>query len=247
MSKIGSTETTNSFLKFTAICGFLSIITTLGIHLYFPDFSPDFNERLLLFKNNIYLINRWWVIVHCLLVLFSLWGFYLIQHNKSPGFTGLGMMFFAIFSFTEIARQVFVLFYLNGLRIKYLNTENPVIREILKTDIENFSLLSNSLFGLFILAFGLGNLFYGLSLWKENGFGKLLCWLFIIWSAGNFTALTIEFIPNSFADKILGIYSYTFQPLMRVFIGLWLWKKAGEQDIFKVKPGELDGVSNSNV
>jgi len=223
-------KTTTSFLTFAAICSFLSTITTLGIHLWFPDFSPDFNDRLLLYKNNTYLLNRWWVIVHCLLVLFSMWGIYLIQRQKSPAFSGIGLMFFGVFSITEIARQVLVLFYLNGLRIKYLNTESPGIREILKTDIENFSLFSNALFGLFILAFALGNLFYGLSLWKESGFGKVVSWLFLIWSAGNFTALIIEFIPNHFADKILGIYSYTFQPLMRVLIGFWLLKKTGEQD-----------------
>ncbi len=222
---------TKSFLRFAAICCFLSVITTLGIHLYFPDFSPEFTERLQLYKNKIYLLNRWWVIVHCLLVLISMWGFYLIQRHKSAGFSGLGLMFFAVFSFTEIARQVFVLFYLNGLRIKYLGIENNVVREILKTDIENFGLISNSLFVLFILALALGNLFYGLSLWEENRLGKLLSWLLLIWSAGNFTALTIEFFPNKFAEKIIDIYSYTFQPLMRAFLGCWLWKKANKQDL----------------
>ncbi|AEE50574.1 hypothetical protein [Haliscomenobacter hydrossis] len=219
---------TKSFIRFTAICGLLSVITTLGIHLFFPEFSPNFNERLLLYKNSIYLLNRWWVIVHCLLVLFSMWGFYLIQRYKSPGFTGLGLMFFAVFSFTEIARQLLVLFYVNGLRVKYLSTEDPILHTILKTDIENFNLISNSLFGLFILATALGNLFYSLSLWKETGFGKVLSWLLVVWSLGNFTALTIEFYPSNTLEKMLAVYSYTYQPLMRLLISRWLWRKSNE-------------------
>lgn len=216
----------NKFLKFTAICCLFTAITTLGIHIGFPDFSPDFNERLLLYKNPIYLLNRWWIIIHCILVIISMWGFYLIQKSKTQGFVGLGFLFFCIFSITEIFRQLLVLFYLNGLRIKYLTTENETVRSILKIDIENFSFLSNSLFGLFILAFALGNLFYGLSLWKETGFGKLLSWLLLFWSLGNFAALGLEFFPNDFLGKFLDHYSYSYQPIMRILLSVWLWQKS---------------------
>jgi hypothetical protein len=219
-------KTTSSFLRFAAICAFISAITTLGIHLLFPEFSSDFNERLQLYHNGIYILNRWWIITHCLLIIISMWGFYLAQSHKSPGFTGLGFTFFVVFAVAEIMRQLLVLFYLNGLRIKYLATDNVTIREILRLDIENFSLIGNSLFGLFILSFAIGNLCFGLSLWKESGFSKLLAWLFVLWSLGNITTLQLEFIPNTTLNEVIGIYSYIYQPLMRGVIGVWLWKQS---------------------
>lgn len=219
-------KVSKSFIGFTATCCALSVITTLGIHLFFPEFSSDFNERLLLYKNTVYLLNRWWVILHCLLVMISMWGIYLLRQQQSPGFTGLGLISFVVFSVAEIARQILVLFYLNGLRVKYLNTTNSAVLEILKVDIENFSLLSNSLFGLFILAFALGNLFYGLSLWGEPGYGKVLSWLFLIWSAGNFLSLSLEFFPSDPAGRFIEIYSYTYQPLMRGVIAFFLFRSS---------------------
>ncbi len=231
-------NTEKSTIQFAAICGCFSVVTTLGIHLGFPEFSSSFNERLLLFENSIYLLNRWWVIVHCLLVIVSMWGFYLVQRRKAHGLSGLGFLFFAVFGITEIARQLFVLFYLNGLRTKYLNTESLELREMLKLDIENFDLIGNSLFGLFILAFALGNLFYGLSLLSEMGWTKILGVLMVIWSLGNFTTLAIEFLPNRTLGWVIELYSYTFQPLLRGLISVWLWEMAGAEG-----KGVLDGIA----
>ena len=74
-----------NFIRFAAICCFASVITTLGIHLFFPDPPESFEERVLLFQNTTYLINRWWVIIHCLLVIISMWGFGMLQIKTSMG------------------------------------------------------------------------------------------------------------------------------------------------------------------
>ncbi len=107
------------FLRFAAICCFLTVLTTVGIHAIFPDPPSDFEQRVLLYRDGYYLLNRWWVVVHCLLVLIAMWGFALIQMRRAAGFAGLGMLFFATFAITEIARQMTVLFYLNPLRAQY--------------------------------------------------------------------------------------------------------------------------------
>lgn len=172
-------NTPASFLKITAACGFLSIITTLGIHLFFPPVPADFESRALLFQSSMYLFNRWWIIIHCLLVLVAMWGFYLIQRDKKQEWAGLGFLFFGVFAVVEIFRQFLVLFYLNGLRANYVAETDMTIKGLLKNDINNFTLFSVSFFGLFVFAFGLGNLCYGLSLWGEKRFGKILSWLLI--------------------------------------------------------------------
>lgn len=221
-----------NFIRFTAICGFLTVFTTLGIHLFFSATPTDFEARALLFRDSAYLLNRWWIIIHCLLVLVAMWGFFLVQYRKSIGFAGLGFLFFGVFSITEIVRQMFVLFYLNGLRAKYVNETDVTIKALLKYDLSNFSIFSNSLFGLFILAFGLGNLCYGLSLWREKGFGKILSWMLILWSLGSFTALANEFWVNATISKTIETYNYVYQPLMRMLLAWWVMKTVSQSTSF---------------
>jgi len=215
-----------NFIKFASICCFLTVVTTLGIHLFFPDPPEDFEERILLFRNKTYLINRWWVIAHCLLVIISMWGFAMLQVKESPGFSVLGFLFFSVFAIAEITRQMFVLFYINELRQQYLAVSDPAIKEGLKLTISNAGLLTAPLFGVFIFAFGLGNLCYGLSLAGESGLNKLISIMLIVWSIGSFITLGNSFWKQPAIDSVMEKFSYTYQPFMRAIIGFWLWKKS---------------------
>lgn len=214
------------FLRFASVCCFLTVITTLGIHLFFPEPPAAFEQRVLLYKNFTYLFQRWWVIVHCLLVMIAMWGFVLERRQKAAGFAGLGFVFFVVFAVTEIARQMMVLFYLNGLRVRYLAAENPAVKEILRVNLDNIGLISVTFFGLFVLAFALGNLCYGLSLLKEKGFGKVLSWLLILWALGGLTALGNEFWQIPALETGISYYNFSYQPLMRALLGGWLWLQA---------------------
>src|SRR5215210_1052464 len=136
-----------------------------------------------------------------------MWGIAVIQMKESPGFTGLGFLFF-------------VLFYLNGLRQQYFYSIDPAAREILKNTLSNAGLLGAPLFGVFILAFGIGNLCYGLSLYSEKGFGKILSVLLILWSVGCFLALGNNFWRLSSLNTFIEKYNYTYQPLMRILLAI---------------------------
>ncbi|MBL0358304.1 MAG: hypothetical protein IPP72_16190 [Chitinophagaceae bacterium] len=155
-----------------------------------------------------------------------MWGFAMLQIKKSPGFSVLGFLFFSVFAIAEITRQMFVLFYLNELRQQYLVLTDPVIKESLKFTISNAGLLTAPLFGVFIFAFGLGNLCYGLSLVGESGFTKLLSVMLIIWSICCFISLGNSFWKQPAIDAFIEKYSFTYQPFMRAIIALWLWKKS---------------------
>src|SRR5215212_1928361 len=163
-----------SFLRIASICCFLSVITTLGIHVGFPDPPTDFEQRVLLFRNSVYITNCWWIIFHCLLVAFSMWGICLVLLRVSPGFAGIGFLFFAVFSIAEITRQMYVLFYVNGLREQYVLAIDPAMKQIIKNTLSSAGLLLYPLFGVFILAFALGNFFYGISLSRQKGFSKIV-------------------------------------------------------------------------
>jgi len=215
------------FLRFASICCFITVITTLGIHLYFTDPPVDFEQRIQLFRNKTYLINRWWVIAHCLLVIVSMWGVALIQIRKAPGFIGIGFVFFVVFGIAEITRQMYVLFYLNELREQYSLTTDPIIKTGLRQTISSAGLLGAPLFGLFVFTFGLGNLSYGISLFNGKGFDKILSILLMLWAAGNFLALGNSFWRLSTLDAFIAKYSFTYQPLMRGLLAIWIWKKSG--------------------
>lgn len=215
-----------TFIKFASICCFLTVGTTLGIHLIFPDPPTSFEERVLLFQNKTYILNRWWVIAHCLLVIISMCGFGMLQVKESPGFSVLGFLFFAVFAIAEITRQMVVLFYINELRQQYLAVSDPAIKEGLKLTISTAGLLTAPLFGVFIFTFGLGNLCYGLSLTRESGFSRLISIMLIVWSVGSFLTLGNSFWKQSAVDSFMEKFSFTYQPFMRAVIGFWLWKKS---------------------
>ena len=214
------------FIRLASICCFLSVVTTLGIHLYFPDPPADFEERVQLYHNNIYLLNRCSVIIHSLLVLVSMWAFTLVQVKKSIGFAGLGFLFLAVFAFTEISRQLYVLFYVNELREQYVLNQDILSKENLKGTLTNASLMTAPFFGLFILSFGLGNLFFGLSLAGKNGFDKFLSVLLVVWGGSTLIVFGNSFWENRTIIKIVEYYNYTFQPLVRICIATWLWHRA---------------------
>ena len=217
---------TKNFTRIASISCFISVITTLGIHLWFADPPADFEQRIFMFRDKLYLLNRWWVIAHCLLVIISMWGMALFLIRKSPGFAPLGFLFFAVFGLAEIYRQMYVLFYINGLREQYSLATDPSVKEVLKNTLNQAGILSTPLFGLFVLSFGIGNLFYGFSLFNEKGLGKLLSFLLMFWAIGNFAALGNEFWRSSALSNYLEHYSYTYQPFMRLLLAIWLWNKS---------------------
>ena len=213
----------HKFILFAIICCFLSVITTLGIHSSLFDLGElSFDDRIRLFENSKYIANRFWVIIHCLLVLIAMLGFLLIQFKKSRGFTILGFIFFAVFSFTEIFRQMFVFFYMNNLRRSFLENEDVAIQEVIRINMDHAGFFGNALFGLFIVAFALGTICYGISLLGGNRFDNVLAYLMLIWGIGNLFAFGNEFWNSEFLGEFIEYFSIIYQPIMRVLLALWM-------------------------
>jgi hypothetical protein len=152
-------------------------------------------------------------------------GFLLIQFKKSRGFTTLGFVFFAVFSFTEIFRQMFGLFYINNLRRSYLESEDVVTREVIRISMDHAGLISYALFGLFILAFALGNICYGISLLGINRIDRVLAYLLLIWGIGTLIAFGNEFWNSESVGQFIEYFSIIYQPIMRALIALWMFFK----------------------
>ena len=215
----------NTFLRAAAVCCFLTVLTTLGIHLLFTSFGGDFASSVYLFNNNAYILSKFWVILHGILVFIAMTGLFQLLYQQTPGLSIIGLFFYGAFALTEIARQMFVLFYVNKLRAMYVEQVNPVLKEQIRHDIENFAFISDALFGIFILSFSIGNFFYGLSMLKQQNFGKLLGTLLLLWAGFSFLSFSNEFIQSESISSFSKLGNTIFQPVMRLLLAIWLWKQ----------------------
>src|SRR5205814_8380221 len=84
---------TKSFIRFAAICALLSAITTLGVHLI-PggEVASNFDERIALQTNKVYLARLWVVLFHIVIVLTSLWAVAILNWRPAPGWIGFGFL-----------------------------------------------------------------------------------------------------------------------------------------------------------
>jgi hypothetical protein len=218
-----------AFLRFAAACAVLSALTTFGVHL-FPNLYPapaTFEAQVALHANPIWVFRLWWVLVHILLVLISMWGFAGVKLRTAAGPVGIGLMGFLLFGFAEFVRVSFSLFALRAWRAQYAAAGEEAAREALRTLLEAWPGINRSLF--FLLAFGflLGNLFYGIATRSGEGLEKGVGAVLLLWSAISLAGILNDYGGVSFL-ALPEWLSVTFQPAARVLVGIWLWKSAGE-------------------
>jgi hypothetical protein len=222
----GLVKHNSRIIKFACACAFLTVITTIGIHSSLFDFGPlNAEQNALLFNNSWYHFGKWWVIVHCLLVIFSMWGVLLVIGRQKIHLTAIGFIFYCVFAFTEIFRQLLALFYLNGLRQNYLDAADDTIRSMIQSQMDNFGLFAYGMFGLFVLAFAAGNLIFGLSLIRGQFWDNVLGGLLLIWACQGFLVLCNEFWGMDWLSNAIENFSLIFQPFVRFVLGIWLMKK----------------------
>lgn len=217
-----------NFILFSATCCLLTALSTIAIHS-FPYVEMSFEERIMLYKSSTYISQKLVIIVHCLLVIVSMLGFAIIEKQSSFPLVKLGFLFYVIFAITEIVRQVLCLFYLNGLRKQYA-TSNVAEKEILKVSIDNFNNINFSLYTIFIIAFGIATLCYGLSLIKTKKpiIDRWLGALLLLWGLGTFIAFTNVFVQNSGVSVFVNVLNNYFQPTIRTLLAIWLFRKSRE-------------------
>lgn len=212
------------YLKAATVAAFLIAFTTVGVH--FITFSVEtLEQRAQLSHSYLYHFRNGLIVFHCLLAIVSLYGFVVVKRTTRFASVSVGMLFFSFFSFTEILRMMFNSWYANGLRRRYLGVTDESLRFLLEVDLENWGLISNSFFLVFILCFAMGNLFYGVALHNDSEiFGRFLGFGFLFWSLFSFIAFGNEFWGNKILESIVEMNNKYYQPLMRFAIGVWLWK-----------------------
>lgn len=215
------------FIKFGSICALATALTTLAIHLL-PELWADadtFEEQLQLRHNSIYLVRSWVVIIHCLLVVVSMFALGIQRLSTSPVLVRFGSIGFLFFAFTEMLRTSLVIFALNRTwRAGYEAAADEATRVALRATIGAFSGINASLFFLFLTAFIIGLLCYGFALLSAKGLEQKVGLVLLLWA-------TLS-VPG-YVDTIRGVQAFSiyfewvgtyFQPTARALIGAWLWK-----------------------
>jgi hypothetical protein len=213
----------NNTYKLASLAAFLTVITTFCVHVLFAAGPTDFEARILLFKDLMYIMQRWVIILHGLLVFVTMWGLFLHTYRKSLVWSVPGLIFYTGFIMVELGRMMFILYYLNGLRERYLTETMATTKEMLAHDINQFTLISFSLFGLFMLFIALGNFCFGAAMLKVEGWGRKLGVLLLIWSVLNIIALFNLSYQNQVISKLIEFTNLYFQMGIRLSIGLYLW------------------------
>lgn len=213
-----------AYLRFAAVCAFITVLTTIVLHRITTP-SGSFEENVNLYKNTNYLFLNWLIIFHCLMVLFSMLGAAFVIEKYHRPLAILGFLFFMLFVFSEWQRTLNSLWHINGLRKRYVTTVDETTLQALRFEIQYRLYQSGTYFLLFTLGFTLGNTCYGLAVIKSNGLDKALGAGLLLWAACTSLAFISDFYPAKWMEAIVDACNKYYQPLIRLLIGWWLFKK----------------------
>jgi hypothetical protein len=213
------------YLYFSAVCAFVTAFTTIIIHfISFP--SGSFDETVLLYKNSSYLLFKWLILFHCLMVLFSMLGVSLIIFQHSKALAVLGFLFFSLFVFAEWERTLNDLWYINGLRRKYSTAVDENLKSWLRYALQHNNFQSNVQFLLFTIGFTMGNAINGFVLLMKKSWDRYLGIGLLFWAFFTSCAFIYDFVPAAWMEPIMSFSNHYYQPVIRLVIAVWLFVKA---------------------
>ena len=114
----------------------------------------SFEQQVELRLNSLYLINRWVVLLHCALVVVSMFALGLPAIRQAPVAVIFGFFAFACFGFTEMLRTAISIFAINrNWRAAYASGVDSATRERFRGFIESYNGVNDALFFIFYTVF----------------------------------------------------------------------------------------------
>lgn len=215
------------FFKVASVCALATTLTTLAIHLL-PELwagADTFEEQLRLRHDPIYAARLWVVILHCLLVVVSMFAVGARGLRAAPALVGLGFLGFLFFAFTEMLRTSLGIFALNrAWRAGYEVATDEAARAALRATVGAFSGVNDALFFLFSTAFVIGLVCYGFALLRVEGGGQKVGALLLSWAALSVPGYVDTVTGGQTLSVYFGWVGPYFQPIARALVGVWLWK-----------------------
>ena len=123
---------TPRFFRFGAVCAVLTALTTLVVHIV-PNLWADattFEQQVELRLDPIYLAQRWTILLHCALVIISMFVLGAAKLRSAPALVSFGFLGYLCFGFTEIVRISISIFAVNRTwRAGYAAAADDATRE----------------------------------------------------------------------------------------------------------------------
>lgn len=219
---------TPRFFRFGAVCAILTALTTLVVHIV-PNLWTDattFEQQVALRLNPIYLAQRWTILVHCALVIMSMFVLGAAKLRNAPALVSFGFLGYLCFGFTEILRTAISIFAVNRTwRAGYAAAADDATREQFRSLITAYGGINQALFFIFYTAFLVGVVCYGLAFLRNEGRKSHLGLLFLAWSLLSLPGF-IDAITGTELGRYFEWVGPYFLPLARLYVGVWLWKNA---------------------
>nr|WP_299342841.1 hypothetical protein [Allomuricauda sp.] len=216
------------FIRITAICAFLTSLTTTLLWLLPKLYAAptSFEEGVALAANSMYMARLWVNLLHIPLALTAYFGMAYILRKRELPKVGLGMVFFGIWGIVEMIGVSGIIFAVNGNWRTDYTTATVAEKVILKANIESYLSLWDSMFFVLLIGFLLATIFFGWATWNGKGLEKLLSYLF--WLAAPLTFLIIlsGYFNEVWAGWVVAWMYPLLQPISRFLMGMVIWKKA---------------------
>jgi len=221
------------FLRIASICSFLGAITTILL-IYLPGpLAEGFEAQAELYLNSLYISKLWLLFLHPQFNTMAVLGITILFFKKHPEFVIPGTFFILVWALTEMAQQAFMIDTVNQIwRPDYLSEMDEINKADIRTQLSGVGGLWDFMYFLVIYGFGFGTLLFGLAMIKGDQFAHWIGYAFIfigILSLLSFIRyyMGLRFL-SGFVDWIYTWIYSVLQPLVRIALGIWLWKQAGK-------------------
>jgi hypothetical protein len=220
----------SKFLIAAGVCSLLGALTT-GLLLFLPAVEAlDFDSRVQLYQNNLYLTKLWILFFHPQFNTIASFGICVLLFRKYPLQIIPGTLFILVWFFSEMAQQAFLIDALNQMwRPGYVEATDEINQDINRTLIHGATGLSDSKYFLVLYGFGLGSLLYGLAFIQEQKVAKWIgLALIFIGILSLFSFLRYYLGMNFLSPYVDWTYSWIYpylQPLVRIGIAFWIFSR----------------------
>ena len=214
------------FYRATAICSFVSAVTTLCL-IFLPKFygpAASIDARVALIHHPLWQLRAWAYLLHPFMTLTAALGVAVALRRSAPGAIIAGFLGFLLWAFTEAAQQALTLTVFQRWAAAYPQAD-AAGREILRLQIAAYDNLWDAMFLLLLLAFLAGNILYGSVTVRSRGLARVLG-VFYFGAAFLTLAIISSELKGPTLPPPLEAWFYPLtQPVARFLIGLWLWRQ----------------------
>ena len=213
------------FYKATAICSFISALTTVGLiflpKLYGPAASLD--ARVALIHHPLWQLRAWIYLFHPFVTVAAALGVAVALRRSASGALLAGFLGFLLWGFTEAAQQTLTLTVYQRWAAAYPQAD-AAAREVLRTQIASYDLVWDAMFRLLLLGFLAGNILYGIATVRGPGLTRALGLFYFTAAFLTLFILSGELSGPTMPPQLEAWFYPLTQPAARFTIGIWLWR-----------------------